>query len=385
MKSLAGLAAPFLVVILFAVVVLTVATPARADATHYVCPPCGLPCDDAVFDKPGTCPKCGMALVEQGTADASRAAAKKVAILVFNGVEIIDSTGPYEVFGAAGFDVYTVAETKDPVVSAMGLTIVPKFTFADAPQPDVLVVPGGGVKAARGSAPTLKWVADVTARAEHTLSVCNGAFILASAGLLDGLTATTTAGNIERLKAEFPKTKVVYDQRFVDNGKIITAGGLTAGIDGALHVVSKMLGNGTAQQVALGEEYDWRPKAGFARAALADVLIPDIELDGLGKWDITRTEGGTERWDLALRGTSDLGAAELVDRIGRLLAAGGKWATSATARPGNATRAASDWKISGREGEPWTGRLTIEAVPGAPRQYDALLTIQRAGAARAQR
>ncbi len=114
---------------------------------------------------------------------------------------------------------------------------------------------------ARNSAPTLKWVTDTNARTTLTMSVCNGAFILASAGLLDGLTATTTSGNIPRLKAEYPKTKVVDDQRFVDNGRIITTAGLSAGIDGAVHVVSRTLGQGTAQRVALAEEYDWKSGA----------------------------------------------------------------------------------------------------------------------------
>jgi putative intracellular protease/amidase len=243
--------------------------PAQVPIRHFVCSPCGLPCDDLVFDHPGTCPKCGMPLVDQETARRDREAAareqKKVAILIFDGVEIIDYTGPWEVFGAAGFEVYTVAATKEPVTTAMGMTVLPKYTFGDAPQADVLVVPGGGVKAAQGSAPTLKWVTDASARTALTMSVCNGAFILASAGLLDGLTATTTSGNIARLSAEYPKTKVVDDQRFVDNGRIITTAGLSAGIDGALHVVSRMLGPGMAQKVALVEEYDWHPDAAWKR------------------------------------------------------------------------------------------------------------------------
>src|SRR5512135_841696 len=109
-----------------------VATCANAGVGRYVCSPCGLPCDAKFFDKPGTCPDCGMPLVTEEEAKAAAAAAipaKKVAILIFNGVEIIDYTGPYEVFGAANFDVYTVARTKDPITTAMGMTVVPKYSF----------------------------------------------------------------------------------------------------------------------------------------------------------------------------------------------------------------------------------------------------------------
>src|SRR5262249_44237656 len=151
----------------------------------------------------------------------------------------IDLTGPYEMFGAAGCDVYTVAATKDPVTSAMGLQIVPKYTFADLPAPDVLVVPGGGVAAAAKNEATLGFVRKLSGSAPHTMSVCNGAFILASAGVLDGLSATTTNGNIARLASQYPKIHVVRDQRYVDNGRIVTTAGLSAGIDGALHVIGK--------------------------------------------------------------------------------------------------------------------------------------------------
>jgi putative intracellular protease/amidase len=355
-----------------------VASP-EAAARHYVCPPCGLPCDEAAYDQPGTCPKCGMALVEQeeAHADASHAR-KKAAILIFTGVQIIDYTGPYEVFGAADYDVYTVAETKEPITTSMGMTVVPKYTFADAPQPDVLVVPGGGVRAARDSRATLKWVADVTARAEHTLSVCNGAFILGSAGLLDGLTATTTATLIESLKSEFPKTKVVEDRRYVDNGKIITAGGLSSGIDGALHVVARMFGEGRAQQVALGEEYDWHPRGGFARGALADRMIPSLDLSGAGKWEIASTEGGTDRWELVIKGTSDLEGAALMDRIRQALATKAKWTRLDAAGAGSATALSSRWRFQGRDGQPWNGAVALEPNAAAAHQYTARVTIARA-------
>src|SRR5262249_1417302 len=84
-------------------------------AKHYVCAPCGMECDARVYDKPGDCPVCGARLIEQKAAEAMQASRLKVGILLFNGVEIIDYTGPWEVFGAADFDVFTVAATKDPV------------------------------------------------------------------------------------------------------------------------------------------------------------------------------------------------------------------------------------------------------------------------------
>jgi putative intracellular protease/amidase len=377
MKASARLAAA--VVLLLGLVAVAGAT---ASAKHYVCDPCSSPCDKTVYDKPGTCPKCGMPLVDQAMAAAHVAAtpaAKKVGILIFDGVEIIDYTGPWEMFGAAGFDVYTVAEAKAPVTTAMGMTVVPSYTFADAPQPDVLLIPGGGVRAAQDSAPTLGWIKKMSEHAVHTMSVCNGAFILAGTGLLDGLTATTTAGNIDRMRSAFPKVKVVDDQRVVDNGKIMTAGGLSAGIDGALHVVARMLGNGTAQQVALGEEYDWHPEGGFARAALADRLIPDINLDELGHWDVVSTQGGTDRWAIVVTGSSSMTAVELMDRIGRELTAGGKWSSAGTTAARAANPMTSDWKFTGRDGKPWTGTLTIEGVPGKDHQYNAKLTIARIG------
>jgi len=320
-----------------------------------------------------------MALVDRDSVKVAPRPSPKVAILVFNGVEIIDYTGPYEMFGAAGFDVYTVAATRDPVTTAMGMTVVPKYTFADAPLPDVLVVPGGGVRGARDSAPTRDWLRATSARTTHTMSVCNGAFILASAGMLDGLTATTTSHNIEKLRAEFPKIKVVSDQRVVDNGRIVTTAGLSAGIDGALHVISRMLGPGTAQAVALGEEYDWRPKSGFVRAALADRLIPDLPMDTVDDWSYVRTEGGADRWEVVVRMSSALGASDLMAKFGGALASRGKWTSDPNAPAGSATRASSRWRFHDADGRRWKGDFLIERAPGETRALIATLSIARAG------
>jgi putative intracellular protease/amidase/DNA-directed RNA polymerase subunit RPC12/RpoP len=358
----------------------SLAMPGRAEAKQYVCPPCGAPCDTLVFDKPGVCPQCGMTLIDKDSIHADTKPRLKVAILVFNAVEIIDYTGPYEMFGDAGYDVYTVGQTTQPITTAMGMTVVPKHSFADAPPPDVLVVPGGGVKGARDSQPTLQWIRDMSAHARYTMSVCNGSFILGSAGLLDGLKATTTSGNIDRMRDAFPKTRVVEDERVVDNGKIITAAGLSAGIDGALHVISRLEGMGKAQQVALDQEYNWRPGSGYARAALADRQIPDVELHDLGTWDLVSTQGTTDHWELVFHWSATKSPAEAMDRIGTIFESAGKWTpVHAAASRTAASPAERHWKFRGRDGKPWMGALKIEALAGARDRYTATVTVERAG------
>jgi putative intracellular protease/amidase len=341
-------------------------------ATRYVCPPCGSPCDTASFDKPGNCPVCGMALVDASTL-VPEPPHKKVAILVFNSVEIIDYTGPWEVFGGAGYDVYTVAETKAPVTTAMGMTVVPNYTFADAPQPDILLVPGGGVRKTQNSQPTLDWIRKTNGQTNLTMSVCNGAFILASAGLLDGLSATTTVHNIEPMRAAFPKVHVVGDQRVVDNGHVITTGGLSAGIDGALHVVSRIDGEGTAQQVALSLEYNWQPKTPFLPAELANRLLPDIDLRKVAQWQVVSTRGDKDEWEFVVRGTTKLAGGQLLDQIDDALASQAKWKSVQAAQAGT-----SKWSFTDGDGKAWNGVVSVEDVPGKSGQYTTKFHIARA-------
>lgn len=380
MKSILRHLSPLLLTLALVASAVVLATPAHA-AKRYVCPPCGAPCDTIHFDHPGTCPQCGMALVEEGTSAATAAAApderKKVAILLFNGVEIVDYTGPYEMFGAAGCNVYTVGVSTQPVTTAMGMVVTPKYTFAEAPQPDVLVVPGGSIGSAMNSAPTIDYVKSTSGGTQHTLSVCNGAFILAKAGLLDGLSATTTVGNIDRLAAQYPKTKVVRDQRVVDNGKIVTAGGLSAGIDGALHVIGKLMGEGAAQNVALNEEYDWAATAGYRPAMLAYREIPNINVDGLGHWDVTSTKGDGAQWELAFHGTSDLSAADLNTKVGAALVDQGKWTRvdGSAAAAGGATGSA--YKFTGHDGQSWSGTFQVERDGSDPHHFNAKFTVAR--------
>ena len=347
-------------------------------AKRYVCTPCGLPCDSKFFDGPGTCPSCGMPIIDEEEAKATSAtpeSLKKIAILLFDGVEIIDFSGPYEVFGAAGFDVYTVAKSTEPVTTAMGLTVTPKYSFDDAPTPDVLVVPGGGVNAMQHDSSALRWIAAQTARILHTMSVCNGSFILASAGLLDGLSATTTNGNIPRLRQEFPKIHVVDDERYVDNGKIITTAGLSAGIDGALHVVELLMGKGYAEQVALIEEYDWRPDAAFVRAVLADQMIPEMNLRGEhGTWDLVSTEGSKDRWKRIYHGRSDESAQELRESIEGALAKNGNWRKEGATAGGE-----SRWSFKGKDGAAWNGILTVRETSLGSHKYEVTVSVAKAG------
>ena len=242
MSRFAGLRAALLFLCLL------VAARAQGAPKPYRCPPCNAGCDAATYDKPGACPRCGMPLAKD---------IPKVVILLFEGVQIIDFTGPYEMFGAAGFEVVTVAATRTPLRTTMGLEVVPAFTFQDAPAAEVLVIPGGAVGRAEQDAATLAFVKKASAESTLTLSVCNGAFILANTGLLDGLGATTTRGNVAPMARKYPKVKVVGDRRWVDNGKLITAAGLSAGLDGALHVIERLRGREVALGVARAEEYTW--------------------------------------------------------------------------------------------------------------------------------
>ncbi|TFW28414.1 DJ-1/PfpI family protein [Duganella callida] len=182
----------------------------------------------------------------------------KVAVLLFEGVEEIDYAGPIEAFGASGAKVFTVGQTKATVESVWGLKVTPDYEFSDAPEADVLVVPGGGIKAAWKNPMLLGWVKERAAKVKVVMSVCSGAFILGKAGLLDGIPATTTASLRSQLAAMFP-TATVKDKRFVDAGKIITTAGLSAGIDGTLYLIERQSGKKQAEAAASYMEYDWKP------------------------------------------------------------------------------------------------------------------------------
>ncbi len=309
-------------------------------------------------------------------------ATKKVAILIFDNVQVIDYSGPLEVLSDAGFDVFTVAETREPVTTSAGdaVKLTPKYTFADAPQADLVVIPGGGFEAAKDSA-TVAWIKRQTEHAEHTMSVCNGAFTLANTGLLDGLRATTTAGNISRMRSAYPSITVVGDQRVVDNGKILTTAGLSAGIDGALHMVDVMKGDGAGQTVALEIEYDWSPDRGYVRGEMADRFIPRAlrNADIGEQFDIT-LKGDKDRWETVAWYKTKLAPAELFARVKtayeKAYALDGTWAPgSFKAEPSGPLALA--FRFDDRDGHHWTGVIAAEPVEGEAGQLALRIAIDR--------
>lgn len=302
-----------------------------------------------------------------------------VAILVFEGVQIIDFTGPYEVFGQAGFSTFTVAPSSGPITTSMGLKVTPSHTLADAPEADILLLPGGGVDPHLDNPQLIAWIKQRAGAADHVISVCNGAFFLAKAGLLDGLTATTFYDLIPSLKEAAPKARIVSDQRYVDNGKIVTTAGLSSGIDGSLHLIEKIKGRGPAQQVALNMEYDWRPDSGFARASFADRHLRrlfgrrlGLIIPGGGEAKVVSTQGGKDRWEARWEIKTQAPLADLQAELVRYLTEQ-KW----TPRTAGSAR---EWRFTDEEQKPWTAWVDLEPAAGAPGSYRMAIRLERAGA-----
>lgn len=186
-----------------------------------------------------------------------------VAILIYNDVYLLDFTGPYEIFedsfskdGKNLFNVYTVAPSNKSIKANGGLEIVADYNIDNLPQPDILVVPGGDLSLLKNKNKLKNRFLSIANKSKNILSVCTGAFILSEAELLNGMDVTTWYGAIARLQELTPKANVVKGKRVTDNGKIITTAGVSAGIDGALHLVARLFGKETAVATAKYIEYN---------------------------------------------------------------------------------------------------------------------------------
>jgi transcriptional regulator GlxA family with amidase domain len=195
---------------------------------------------------------------------------RTIGIFVFDDVEVLDFAGPYEVFTCAArvhaalapsapppFKVLTIGRHAAMLRARAGLSVVPEAAFDDDPAIDVLIVPGGVVAAELGKPDVIAWIAGMAERCELIASICTGAMLLAQAGLLNGKDATTHWEDIEQLREMFPQVRVCTARRWIDQGKVVTSGGISAGIDMSLYLVERLAGRELALRTAQQMEYNW--------------------------------------------------------------------------------------------------------------------------------
>jgi transcriptional regulator GlxA family with amidase domain len=193
---------------------------------------------------------------------------KRVGILIFPDVEVLDFCGPFEVFSvtrlgtenrneqSSPFEVLIVAETTDPVVTRGGMKVIPQHTLDGCPPLDVLVVPGGlGTRVQRLNTRLIGWIGERARQVETLTSVCTGSLLLGQAGLLDGRRATTHYAALDLMRELFPAIKVEDKLHVVEDGNVLTSAGISAGIEMALRVVARYHGEGVARETARFMEY----------------------------------------------------------------------------------------------------------------------------------
>lgn len=194
--------------------------------------------------------------------------AKRVGILIFPDVEVLDFCGPYEVFSvtrlnegrrreeSSPFEVLLVAERAQPVMATGGLRVIPDVTLETCPPLDIIVVPGGwGTRKAIGNRRLLAWIAERAKQVETLTSVCTGAMLLGQAGLLDGRRATTHWRSLDWMRQSFPAVTVEDKLHVVEDGDVLTSAGISAGIDMALRVVARGFGEAVGRATARHMEY----------------------------------------------------------------------------------------------------------------------------------
>jgi transcriptional regulator GlxA family with amidase domain len=195
-------------------------------------------------------------------------ARKRIGIVLFHDVEVLDFCGPFEVFSAtrldeqrrreepSPFDVVLVAEKPGPITTSGGMVVLPTCSFENCPPLNILVVPGGwGTRKELNNQVLLNWLHTRSAQVELLTAVCTGSILLGSAGLLDGLHATTHWQSLDWLRDSFPSVTVEYQKHIVEDGRVITSAGISAGIDMALKVVERYCGEDVARATAKHMEY----------------------------------------------------------------------------------------------------------------------------------
>lgn len=213
----------------------------------------------------------GFGYAQDDKADKAEKAAEKpkdqsrtLGIILYPGFELLDVCGPAEMFGNVGprLKIVMVAKAAGPVKSTQGVKLVADHSFEDCPKLDLILVPGGfGTFAQTSNKAFLDWISKRAEEAELVTSVCSGSSILAKAGLLDERKATTNKQYYTMCTAQGPKVNWVKEARWVDDGKMITSSGVSAGMDMALHVIERLYGTELAEGIANGTEYTWHRDA----------------------------------------------------------------------------------------------------------------------------
>jgi len=187
-----------------------------------------------------------------------------IGIYIYENAEVLDFSGPFEVLSTAkrlsgsAWNVFFVAESNSIINARGDFLVSPHYSFSNHPSIDILIVVGGihteEVKKSR----VINWISETANLSNRTVSVCTGAFLLAEAGLLNGLSVTTHWEDIPGLKSNYPKLNVLENKRWVSDGKFITSGGISAGIDMSLYLVSELSSLELAEKTAIQMEYIWQ-------------------------------------------------------------------------------------------------------------------------------
>ena len=188
-----------------------------------------------------------------------------VAIYIYDNAKVLDFSGPFEVFTTAAriagdvvpFNTFLVSEQSKQIQARAGYTLQSNYSFDDHPNIDVLIVVGGVHDAEMEKPNVIQWIKQQSASSCLTASVCTGAFLLAKAAVLSNMQVTTHWQDIKDLREQFPCLDVKEGVRWVDNGDIVTSGGISAGIDMSLHLVSKLHSHELAEQTAKQMEFSW--------------------------------------------------------------------------------------------------------------------------------
>nr|WP_315485488.1 DJ-1/PfpI family protein [uncultured Undibacterium sp.] len=194
----------------------------------------------------------------------------KIGIYIYDDAEVLDFAGPYEVFSTATrisysdpkFQVFLIGETGQMVTARAGFRVHPDYGFHNCPNLDVLIVAGGVHDNEMMKASVIAWLAQQSSKAKLVASVCTGVFLLAQAGVVDGCEVTTHWQDVADLRTRFPKLTVVENRRWIDQGQVLTSGGISAGIDMSLHMLGRLSRLDVAKATAKQMEFSWTANQG---------------------------------------------------------------------------------------------------------------------------